>query len=122
MVKRVGAFVVLLGVAACGGGSTAPTPTTPTTSSSQIQPPVKLVDVRPVYPPEAQAARVQGVVILEAVIGTDGHIQNVTALRSIPLLDQAAIDAVRQWVYSPELVNGQPVAITITVTVNFTLA
>ena len=82
---------------------------------------MKLVDVRPVYPPEAQAARVQGIVILEAVIGTDGHIRDVKVLQSIPLLDQAAIDAVKQWVYSPALMNGQPVAVAITVTVNFTL-
>src|SRR5713226_2922519 len=124
MFRPVIAIGFLFLVAGCGGT----TPTTPSTAptststSSQLQPPVKLVDVRPVYPPEAQAARVQGTVILEAIIGTDGHIRDVKVLQSIPLLDQAAIDAVTQWVYSPALMNGQPVAVTITVTVNFTLA
>ena len=114
--------LVLIGVVACGGSSTtAPATTTPTSTPSQIQPPVKLVDVKPVYPADAQAARVQGVVILEVVVGTDGRVQSVTVLRSIPLLDQAAVDAVKQWVFSPATLNGQPVTFTLTVTVNFTL-
>jgi TonB family protein len=85
------------------------------------QAPVKLIDMPPVYPPEAQAARVQGVVILEVMIGADGHVTDARVLRSIPELDQAAIDAVRQWVYSPTFINGQPAPVIITVTVNFTL-
>jgi protein TonB len=75
-----------------------------------------------VYPPIAQSARVQGVVILEAVIGPTGKVQDVKVLRSIPLLDQAAIDAVRQWEYTPTTLNGVPVPVIMTVTVNFTLS
>ena len=63
-----------------------------------------------------------GVVILEAVIGVDGRVADAKVLRSIPLLDQAAVDAVRQWVYTPTLLNGVPVPVIMTVTVNFTLA
>lgn len=87
----------------------------------QIRRPEKIKDATPVYPAIAQAARVQGTVILEAVIGVDGKVQNLRVLRSIPLLDQAAIDAVRQWEYSATLLNGVPVPVVMTVTVTFTL-
>ncbi len=69
----------------------------------------------------AQAARVQGVVILEAIIGSSGAVTEVKVLRSVPLLDDAAIVAVQQWVYTPTLVNGVPTPIIMTVTVSFTL-
>jgi TonB family protein len=86
-----------------------------------VRPPTKVADARPVYPAEALAARVQGVVILETVIATDGSVSEAKVLRSIPLLDQAAIDAVRQWRFQPTLLNGQPVEVVMVVTVNFTL-
>jgi protein TonB len=86
-----------------------------------IKPPVRVKNVNPTYPPIAQSARVQGVVIIEATIGVDGRVQDTKVLRSIPLLDQAAVDAVRQWVYTPTLLNGVPVPVIMTVTVNFTL-
>ena len=86
-----------------------------------IQAPKKVKDVNPVYPPIAQSARVQGVVILEATIGPNGNVQDVRVLRSIPLLDAAAIEAVKQWSYTPTLLNGVPVPVIMTVTVNFTL-
>jgi protein TonB len=83
----------------------------------------KLVNrLPPAYPPVAVSARVQGVVVLEAVVGPDGHVQDVRVLRSIPLLDQAAMDAVRRWEYEPLLVQGQAVPFVLTVTVAFTLA
>lgn len=85
-----------------------------------IQPPRKLVDVRPVYPQEAQDAGVQGVVILETVIGTDGSVMKARVLRSIPMLDQAALDAVTQWEFTPTALNGILVPVVMTVTVNFT--
>ena len=86
-----------------------------------ISPPTKVTDVPPVYPAVAQAARVSGVVILEAVIGPAGNVTDVKILRSVPLLDDAAIAAVRQWVYTPTLLNGVPVPVIMTVTVNFTM-
>ena len=86
-----------------------------------IKQPTRIKDVKPIYPAIAQSARVQGVVIIEAIIGTNGKVQDAKVLRSIPLLDQAALDAVRQWEYSPTLLNGVPVPVIMTVTVNFTL-
>jgi protein TonB len=87
-----------------------------------IKPPVKTKDVRPTYPPIAQSARVQGVVIIEATIGPSGKVQDARVLRSIPLLDMSALDAVRQWEFTPTLLNGVPVPVIMTVTVQFTLS
>jgi protein TonB len=86
-----------------------------------IKQPTKTKDVKPIYPPIAQSARVQGVVIIEATIGPDGHVQDAKVLRSIPLLDAAALEAVKQWVFTPTTLNNQPVPVIMTVTVNFTL-
>jgi TonB family protein len=93
----------------------------PVRVGGNIKTPIKIKDIRPAYPPEAQAARVQGVVILETLIDTDGQVVDVHIQRSIPLLDQAASDAVRQWAFTPTLLNGNPTAVLMTVTVNFTL-
>jgi protein TonB len=86
-----------------------------------VRAPQKVREVNPAYPPMAQAARVQGIVIVEATIGEDGHVINARILRSVPLLDQAAVEAVRQWQYTPTLLNGVPVPVIMTVTVNFSL-
>jgi protein TonB len=86
-----------------------------------IKPPTKIRDVKPLYPAIAQSARVQGIVIIEATIGQNGLVQEAKVLRSIPLLDQAALDAVRQWQFTPTTLNGVPVPVVMTVTVNFTL-
>jgi TonB family protein len=85
-----------------------------------ILPPTRVVNVAATYPGEALSANVQGVVIIEARIATDGSIADARVLRSIPLLDQAALDAVRQWRYTPTVVAGEPVEVMMTVTVNFT--
>ncbi len=87
----------------------------------KIKAPTKIKDVRPEYPPVAQQARVSGMVIIEARIGPDGSVEDANVLRSIPLLDQAALDAVRQWRFTPTLLNGVPTAVLMTVTVNFTV-
>jgi TonB family protein len=86
-----------------------------------IAAPTKVVDVKPLYPAEALADKIQGVVILEARIDEDGNVSDARVLRSIPMLDQAAIDAVKQWKFVPTLLNGAPVPVIMTVTVNFTL-
>jgi len=86
----------------------------------QIKAPTKIKDVKPVYPAMAQSARVAGVVTIEATIGPDGKVIDAKVVRSIPLLDQAALDAVRQWEYTPTLLNGVPVPVLVTVTINFT--
>ena len=85
-----------------------------------IKAPRKIKDVRAVYPPEARDAGVQGVVIIEIRVETDGRVGRARVLRSIPLLDQAAIDAVQQWEFEPTLLNGAPVAVVMTVTLQFT--
>ena len=83
--------------------------------------PTKTKHINPVYPAAAQDAKVQGVVILETLIGVDGKITNARVLRSVPMLDQAALDAVMQWEFTPTRLNGQPVPVLMTVTVQFTL-
>jgi len=98
-----------------------PPPPAPVRVGGNIRPPTKTKDVKPTYPAIAQSARVQGVVIIEATIGPNGAVQEAKVLRSIPLLDQAALDAVRQWQFTPTLLNGVPVPVIMTVTVNFTL-
>lgn len=86
-----------------------------------IKAPQKTKDVKPVYPPMAYASRLRGIVILEATIGTDGKVQRVTVLSGEPLLQKAAIDAVDGWEFTPTLIDGVPVPVIMTVTVNFTL-
>ena len=98
-----------------------PPPPEPVRVGGNISPPTKTRDVSPSYPEVARAARVQGVVILEATIGPTGTVTDVNVLRSVPLLDDAAIAAVRQWQYTPTLLNGVPVPVIMTVTVNFSL-
>src|SRR3954468_12205548 len=98
-----------------------PPPPAPARVGGNIKPPTKIKDVRPVYPSIAQSARVQGVVIIEATIGPDGRVQEAKVLRSIALLDAAALEAVKQWQFTPTTLNGTPVPVIMTVTVNFTL-
>lgn len=94
----------------------------PVRVGQSVRQPIKTHDAKPVYPPEAQSAGVQGVVILEAVVGTDGKVTDVKVLRSIPLLDAAAIAAVKQWEYTTTSLDGRLVPVIMTVTVNFALA
>lgn len=98
-----------------------PYPTAPVRVGGNIKVPPKTKDVRPIYPDSARAAGIQGVVIIEAVIDPAGKVGDARVLRSIPELDQAAVDAVRQWEFTPTLLNGAAVPVIMTVTVNFTL-
>lgn len=84
-----------------------------------IRYPARLVNVDPVYPEAARLAGIQGVVILEALINESGKVQDARIMRSIPMLDAAALAAVRQWEFAPTIVNGVPVKAVMTVTVNF---
>lgn len=86
-----------------------------------VQPPRKVVHVNPVYPPLARAAQVQGTVKLQAVIDVEGRVSNLEVVRSIALLDRAAIDAVQQWRYEPTFLNGRAVPVIMTVAVEFKL-
>lgn len=105
-----------------GGLPDAPPPVQAVRVGGQIKEPKKVHNVTPSYPDIAKQARVQGIVILECTISPQGKVTDVKVLRGIPLLDQAAIDAVKQWVYTPTLLNGVPVPVIMTVTVNFKLS
>jgi len=78
--------------------------------------------VKPTYPPLARQARIQGTVVLQAVISKDGSIEHLTLVSGHPMLAPAAIEAVKQWKYKPYFLNGEPVEVDTTINVNFTLA
>jgi TonB family protein len=99
--------------------SGATTTTGPVRVGGDIREPRRIHYVEPVYPPIARAAAVSGTVIIDATIAADGTVRDMRVLRSVPLLEQAALDAVRMWQYSPTLLNGRPVEVVMTVTVTF---
>jgi TonB family protein len=86
-----------------------------------VRPPAKVVNIPPTYPAEALSAGVQGVVAIEATIDETGSVTEARVLKSVPELDDAALEAVRQWKYTPTLMNGAAVPVIMTVTINFTL-
>ena len=86
-----------------------------------IKPPRRIKAVDPVYPEIARQAQVEGVVIVEARADEKGNVEDARILRSIPLLDQAAVEAVKQWKYEPAIINGKPQKVIVTVTVRFML-
>jgi protein TonB len=77
--------------------------------------------VAPVYPPEAKRARIQGTVVLAAVIGKDGRIKGLNVISGPSMLVDAAVGAVQQWRYRPYVLQGEPVEVDTTITVNFNL-
>jgi protein TonB len=97
----------------------APAPTKAVRIGGQIKAPELLKRVNPTFPELAKQGRFGALVILEATVGTDGHVQGVTIIRSAPIFDEAATEAVRQWVYRPLLLNGIPTPFVLTVTLNF---
>ena len=110
--ELIGAVVTAESISSAPAGA-------PVRVGGNIRAPTRTHVVDPIYPQAARAAGVQGVVVLEVVIGADGAVSNARVLRSIPQLDQAALDAVRQWRYEPTLLNGVPVPVIMTATVNF---
>jgi TonB family protein len=95
--------------------------TPPVRVGSTVRSPTKIKDAQPTYPAEAQRNGIQGVVILEITIDAMGKVTRASVLRSIPFLDAAAVDAVRKWEYEPTILNGVPVPVIVTVTVNFAM-
>ena len=87
-----------------------------------VKPPLLLVDVKPVYPQLARAARIQGTVRIEAIIARDGTIRDARVVSGHPLLIAAAIDAVRQWRYRATVLNGVSVEVALALEVNFRLS
>jgi periplasmic protein TonB len=96
-------------------------PQRPVRPGGDIREPVKVKNVAPVYPQIAINARIQGRVVIDAVIGTDGVVREARILSGVPLLNQAALDAVKQWRYTPTMLNNVPVQVIMTVTVQFNL-
>ena len=78
--------------------------------------------VTPQYPPLAKQARIQGTVVLAALIGKDGSIQNLHVVSGHPMLTNAALEAVKEWKYKPYILNGEPVEVDTTINVNFSLS
>ncbi|HEX7794042.1 MAG TPA: TonB family protein [Vicinamibacterales bacterium] len=99
----------------------APAPQPPQRLHQGIQAPRKVVDVAPRYPALARESHVEGIVILDVIIDETGKVTSTRVLRSVALLDQAAIDAVRLWKFTPARLNGEPIPIVMTVTVAFRL-
>jgi protein TonB len=104
-----------------GGLPDAPAPPQPVRVGGAIKEPKKLRHVDPVYPHLAALARVQGIVILECLLSPDGRVADVKVLQGVPLLDEAAVHAVKQWLFTPTLFNGVPVPAIMTVNVRFAL-
>jgi periplasmic protein TonB len=100
-----------------------PTPPTPklVRVGGAIREPRKVFHVAPIYPEFARQARAQGMVIIEAILDATGQVASVKVLHSQPLLDDAAVRAVRQWRYTPTELNGVPVPVLMTITVRFSL-
>lgn len=95
-------------------------PTPPYRVGGDVKAPVVISRVEPVYPAEARAHRVSGIVIVEAVIDRDGNVRDVKVLKPLPFgVDQAAADAVKQWKFSPGTRNGEPVEVFVNLTVSF---
>jgi protein TonB len=86
-----------------------------------IREPRRVSAVPPVYPDLAVTARMQGTVVVEATINERGRVVNVNLVQGAPLLTDAALEAVKKWVYTPTLVNGVPTSVIMTVTVHFRL-
>jgi TonB family protein len=136
--RRVAAMVVCaaLGLAACGSAlalgvhadsspasdnSNAPKPPKQLSVSADVMAQQLLNKVIPAYPPDAKKARIQGTVVLEALIGKDGNIENLRVLSGPNQLQQSSLDAVRFWTYKPYLLNGDPIEVKTTVNVVYSL-
>jgi TonB family protein len=94
----------------------------PVRVGGRVKEPAKLKDVKPVYPDEAKRDRIQGTVILECTIGTEGKVTDIKVLRGVPELIDAAVEAVKRWEYTPTTLDGVVVPVIMTVTVNFYLS
>jgi protein TonB len=119
-------IIASLFLGACGSHDTPttppPPPAEPVRVGGNVTEPVKTKNVQPAYPAEARQKRIQGIVILDVVVDATGHVGDIRVLQSPdPLLSDASIEAVRQWEYRPALLNGEPIAVLMTVTIDFSL-
>jgi protein TonB len=123
---------VIGGIGVIGGAAPPPPPPPPPVKEApketrirvggNVQQANLIKKIAPPYPPLAKQARIQGTVRFNAVISRDGTIQNLTLVSGHPLLVPAATEAVKQWVYKPTLLNGEPVDVITQIDVNFTLS
>ena len=113
-------LVVTVVATAAFAGQDKPGPA-PLHVGGSVKPPLKIKDSKPIYPEDARRAKVQGVVITEVTVGTDGKVTGIKVLRPIPMLNDAAVKAVQGQVFKPTLVDGVAVPIVMTVPVIFTL-
>jgi len=133
--KRRFSIVLIVALAAAasvaqqsGNEGSTPEPTQPSTKplrvrvSANVSQALLIKTVPPQYPKDARKARIQGAVVLKALIDKEGNVEDVTLISGDPKLAPAAIDAVKQWRYKPYLLNGEPVWVETQVTVNFTLS
>ena len=97
-------------------------PTQPVVIGGELKPPRKIHDVTPIYPAIARQARKEGIVTLRAIIDAQGNVVNLSVVKSVALLDEAAMNAVSQWKHEPTLLNGQAVPIVMTVRIGFKLS
>jgi len=121
----VGLAVVLSGVAPVIAATQDPPPPPPQKAplrvGGAVKTPERLTYVVPDYPNIAKQAKIQGTVILEVLIAKDGSVSATKVLKPMPLLDQAAVDAVKQWKYAPSFLDGEPIEVIMVVTVGFSL-
>ncbi len=116
-----GSLVAAVAVVVTLGACAQKTPRLRIGGQEGIQAPKLLKRVEPAYPEEAKARRVEGRVGLAAVVDTEGRVIEVEVRESVPLLDKAAVAAVRQWRYTPSLLNNKPAEVVVPVSVNFVL-
>lgn len=102
--------------------SPAPVPTGPVRVSSAVMAGQVVSQAPPEYPPDAKKAHIQGTVVLKAIIGKTGDVEQVSVVSGSPTLAHSAVDAVSKWKYKPYLLNGQPVAVLTTINVTYSLA
>jgi TonB family protein len=110
------------GVAGMPGPGPGAVPGGPMLLSGGVAAGLLLQPVAPIYPPIARAAHVQGTVVLHAILSKTGYVENLKVISGPPMLQGAALDAVRQWKYRPYLLNGEPTEVDTTINVNFTIA
>jgi TonB family protein len=114
-----GQLTLQAGVSGAAAGDVQVEPSSVVRVGGRVRPPVKIVDVPPVLPELAAGLGIRGIVIVEVTVDVDGTVKDARVLRSIPMLDGAALDAVRQWRYEPTTVDGKSVPVIMTVSVSF---
>jgi TonB family protein len=114
-----GKLTLQAGVSGAPAGDIQVEPSGAVRVGGRVRPPVKIVDVPPVLPDLAAGLGIRGIVIVEVIVDVDGTVKDARVLRSIPMLDAAALDTVRQWRYEPTTVDGKSVPVVMTVSVSF---